>query len=272
MTPAASDFDDSRLDFDSRSDVGVAEGGGWQPAPGGFAVGERLALGWAYLAATVEREMEARRGFLWLPVAFGAGILIYFALPAEPSAFVLVPVAGAMAAAAWLTRFRPAAVRALVVLATIAAGVMAGAIRTDLVATPTLDHAATVTVTGWIAGLEETPTGGRRAYLRVDHIDGLRGPMPRTVRVTIRTKADTLAVGDAVSVLAGLAPPDGPVEPGAYDFAEAAFYEGIGAYGFAYGAAKPATLGRAAARHSSLRTRGSPPRHHPAPHRGGAHR
>src|SRR5262249_15827450 len=66
---------------------------------------------------------------------------------------------------------------------------------------------------------------------------------PRTVRVTIRNGADRLAVGDAVSVLARLAPPSGPVEPGTYDFAQAAFYEGIGAYGFAFGAAKPAKLG-----------------------------
>ena len=29
-------------------------------------------------------ELEDRRGFIWLPVAFGTGILLYFALPREP--------------------------------------------------------------------------------------------------------------------------------------------------------------------------------------------
>ena len=33
--------------------------------------------------------------------------------------------------------------------------------------------------------------------------------------------------------------------PGGYDFAVAAFYDGIGAVGFAYGAAKPADIGPA---------------------------
>ncbi len=42
------------------------------------------------LGAMFEREMEAGRGFLWLPVIFGIGILVYFALPAEPSLLALV--------------------------------------------------------------------------------------------------------------------------------------------------------------------------------------
>ena len=37
--------------------------------------------------------MEAGRGFLWLPVCFGIGILFYFALPEEPSAIAVTGLA-----------------------------------------------------------------------------------------------------------------------------------------------------------------------------------
>ena len=102
----------------------------------------------------------------------------------------------------------------------------------------------TVRVSGWIAGMEEAARGGVRVVLRVHDIEDVDpADTPATVRVTIRSKADALAVGQAISVLAGLTPPSGPVIPGGYDFARTAFYQRIGAYGFAYGAAKPADLG-----------------------------
>ena len=49
-----------------------------------------------WLGAAFEREMEARRGFLWLPVCFGIGILVYFALPQEPSALAVSGLAVAL--------------------------------------------------------------------------------------------------------------------------------------------------------------------------------
>lgn len=203
------------------------------------------ALVWGRLAFTFEKEMEAGRGFLWLPVVFGAGILAYFALPREPWAPALVALTVGLALAAWRGRFRIVAFRVLVVATALGAGLAAAKLRTDQVAQPALAREATVTVTGWIAGLEEAARGGVRVYLRVARIDEIAGPAPRTVRVTIRSRTDELAVGDAIGVLAGLTPPSGPVMPGGYDFARAAFYEGIGAYGFAYGAAKPAAIGPA---------------------------
>ncbi len=205
---------------------------------------ERSLLATAWLADTFEREMDAGRGFLWLPVAFGAGILIYFALPREPYAPALIAVAVGLAIAAWRTRFRTGLFRALVVAAAIVAGLTAAKLRTDHVAAPTLDREQTVTAVGWIAGLEEAGSGAR-VYLRLDHADDLDGPAPRTVRITIRSGADALAVGQAITVLTRLTPPSGPVLPGGYDYARTAFYAGLGAYGFAYGAAKPADIGPA---------------------------
>jgi competence protein ComEC len=204
------------------------------------------ALVWARLAHTFEKEMEAGRGFLWLPVAFGAGILAYFALPREPWPPALGVLTLALGLATWRGRFRIALFRLLVVATAVAAGLTAAKFRTDQVAEPTLTGEVMVTATGWIAGLGETAAGGARVYLRVHHIDGIdAGKAPKTVRVTIRSRADRIAVGDAISVLARLTRLSGPIMPGGYDFARAAFYEGIGASGFAYGAAKPAAIGPA---------------------------
>ena len=199
----------------------------------------RLAVVWLALGATFEREIDAGRGFLWLPVAFGAGILLYFALPAEPWAPALVAAAAILIAAAWRARFRAIVFRVLVVAACAACGLTAAKLRTDRMAAPVMAREATVTVSGWIAAREEAARGGARLLLSVRAMSG-RGPTPRLVRVTVRSKADGLSVGEAITFKARLQPPGGAVMPGGYDFARVAYYSGIGAVGFAYGAAKAA--------------------------------
>lgn len=207
-------------------------------------VGGALGRLWAGTAATFEREMDAGRGFLWLPVLFGTGILVYFALPSEPS---LIALAVSLAAAIYFTfdrRRDPVPRRLVIVAAAVLAGVVAAKARTDLVDAPALPHEMTVNVTGWIAAAEESGATGKRVRVLVDSIEGLTSAeTPRKVRVTIRTRADSLAVGDPISVLARLSPPIGPVMPGGYDFAFFPYYEQVGGVGFAFGAAKPADLG-----------------------------
>ncbi len=210
---------------------------GWRHA---YAIGAlRLWLG-----ATIEREMEAGRGFLWLPVLFGAGIVIYFALPAEPSGIALFLAAALLVIAAGRSRERVVLFRTLAAFAAVVAGVAVMKARTDIAAAPVLGREMTTTVTGWVSAREAASRGGVRVLLRVDHIDKLRPERtPETVRVTIRSKADGIAVGDAIAVLARLRPPTGPTLPGGYDFARADYYQGVGAAGFAYGAARPAEIG-----------------------------
>jgi competence protein ComEC len=196
------------------------------------------------LGSTFEREMEAGRGFLWLPVLFGAGILVYFALPAEPSLFAL----GAAAAFAWIAarrlRQRIAAFRLAVALAMLVTGAATIKLRTEMVSAPVLDRERTAEITGWVAAREAVARGGARLRLQVHSIEDLPAPStPSAVRITVRSRSEAAAVGDALTVLARLRPPSGPVMPGGYDFARADFYDGIGAVGFAYGAARPAEIG-----------------------------
>ena len=198
------------------------------------------------IAAGFEREMEAGRGFLWLPVCLGVGIVVYFALPREPSLPALAGLTVLLGAMAWRARRRVVLVRALIALAAIAAGMTVIKLRTDQAAAPVLARETTATVTGWVAGVDAASAGGVRLIRRGVRIARLPpAATPGLVRVTVRSKGQGIAVGDGLTLLARLSPPSGPVIPGGYDFARAAFYDGIGAIGFAYGAPKPAAIGPA---------------------------
>ena len=152
----------------------------------------------------------------------------------------------ALAVATWLSRRTIAVFRVLFALAAVAAGLTVIKLRTDAVAAPMLRHEVTATVTGWVEAREGTPTDGARVYLRVASLTGVKPEeTPYRVRVTVRTQADAIAVGDAISLKARLQAPPGPLLPGGNDFGFVPFYEGIGAVGFAYGAASPVDLGPA---------------------------
>ena len=200
---------------------------------------DRLAL---VAGASLERELDAARGLPWLAVAFGGGALGYFALPSEPWAPALVLAAAGLAAAAIRLRHgRAGLFRLLLVAAMLAAGGAAAKLRTDWLATPMLERPVTGTVSGFVEG-RDGRRGGFRLTLRVVGIAGARLRHP-PYRLTVTVRGDAPRVGEAISVLARLRPPSGPALPGGYDFARNAFYEGIGATGFAYGKPKPADLG-----------------------------
>ncbi len=165
--------------------------------PFGLAAGGLGTFGLA-LGATFEREIDGGRGFLWLPVAFGIGILIYFALPHEPALWAcrrhrrctcVRRVASALGerlprSLSWPRPSPPAC--------------LAAKARTDLVAAPVIAREMTATVTGWISAVEETTRGGKRVRIAVATIERLKPEAtPALVRVTINTRADALAVGDA---------------------------------------------------------------------------
>ncbi|MFX8696295.1 DUF4131 domain-containing protein, partial [Acinetobacter baumannii] len=58
---------------------------------------------------------------------------------------------------------------------------------------------------------------------------------PEKIRVTLRASDEAVAIGSRIAVRVNIAPPPAPVMPGAYDFARFAWYQQIGAVGFAIG-------------------------------------
>jgi competence protein ComEC len=57
--------------------------------------------------------------------------------------------------------------------------------------------------------------------------------MPVRLRVSLSKGAPPLTVGDRILVLANLSPPSGPATPGAFDFQRVAWYQQLGAVGYA---------------------------------------
>jgi len=182
-------------------------------------------------------DAERSRWMLWLPVALGLGIAVYFELPSEPGLW-LGPVMAAVALA--LALFAPAGSLArAVALGVVAAAVGFGLIawRTASVAAPTLSRPLfNVNVEGRIADIQRLPEGAR-VVLEAVRLKGSGAPPPELtpvrLRVSLSKGAPPLHVGDRILVLANISPPGGPATPGAFDFQRVAWYQQLGAVGYA---------------------------------------
>ncbi len=200
-------------------------------------------------------EAEQDRWFLWLPVAFGVGIAIYFALPLEPSRLA----AGAAPIAALVLRliWRQGVVALLVTGTVLAAsvGFALTKLRADIVAAPVIERqTSTVAVTGWVELVEPRPGRGQRLTIRVAAIEGRPlSATPDRVRIRTLTADQSLQPGDAISLRAVLSPPAAPALPGGFDFARSAWFLGLGAVG--YSRDKPSRVEAAAAMPWDLRWR-----------------
>lgn len=192
--------------------------------------GERLGAWWT---------AEAPRRILWLPACFAAGIALYYNLPVEPPwwlfpALALLVLLGMRAARRWLNPLRMGLAVAL-----LAAGIGAGwanlrarehqptILRESLTPRP---------VVGVVRDIERTEHGVRLT-LSQPMIDRLAPALtPSQVRLSVRLKKDAAftlpAIGDAVTIRAGLMVPMGPALPNGFDFARYFAFRDIGAVGY----------------------------------------
>lgn len=189
--------------------------------------------------------LEQDRWFLWVPVLFGLGIGSYFALEFEPPLWPLWPIlAGALAFYA-MTRSRGIWMVAGSIVASLVAGFTIIKAKTELMRSPILERAiGPVSVEGWIELIEARPQRGQRLTIRVARIANL-APEAWPYRLRIRTLAadPALTPGDGIRVTAMLSPPGGPALPGDYDFGRSAWFQRLGAVGFARSPPERADLG-----------------------------
>lgn len=200
----------------------------------GGRVWRRLA-GWSWpgLAAVLDGERE--RWFLWLPVGFGLGIAAYFLLPVEPRVAAVAALVAAAAVLAVLAREGTLRMFLAAALLSAGCGLLAAKLRSDRVAAPVLERQLpNVDVAGFVELVEPRPQRGQRVTLRVVSL-GTLPEQQRPFRVRIRTMAalEGLAPGDAIRLKATLAPPARPALPGDVDFARAAWFQRLGAVGYA---------------------------------------
>ena len=203
-----------------------------------WAPGLRTAL--AGVAAAFAEANQDRQA-LWLPVHFGAGIGVYFALPSEPVPWIAAATVGAGLVLAASFRRRPQVFAVAVGLLAVAAGFGAANLRTLSVAAPVLERRVGPV---WIeARILRVETGEKGVRLLVTDIGGerlSRVSVPERARVTVRTVPEPLHSGQRVRLLAVLQPPPEPSIPGGYDFSRKAYFERVGAVGYALGAARAA--------------------------------
>ena len=198
---------------------------------------------WRRVVALAAAERE--RWSLWTPVGLGSGIGLYFALPVEPPGWLGAVWLGlALLAGVWL-RHRQGVLVAALALALIGAGLAVAQGRTAWVAAPILqEDFGPGLVAGQLLALEPGEDGeaaGGRVVLGQPRLAGLAAeatPDKLRIRLTLR---DPMAarVGDWIELPAVLRPPPEPAAPGAFDFARQAYFQRLGAVGYAVGHARP---------------------------------
>jgi competence protein ComEC len=190
------------------------------------------------LAELLAAQLGAQHGRYapWLAVALGGGILWYFTLGREPEAQPLWLVPPLLLLAQGVARRRPLAGWALALLAAFLLGAgMAGwhaARQPEPLALPS----GPVVAAGRVAVVEPLPDGVR-VTLEAARLNDA-APLARPVRLRLRRDDPARPEqGDLLTVRALLREPGAPVVPGGYDVQRAAYFSGLGGFGFALGPA-----------------------------------
>ncbi len=198
-----------------------------------------LVPAWAahILAALTDRlAAEGDRRLLWLPVFFGAGIGLYFALDVEPPAWL--GLAGTIAAVglAFAARRHPPLCEAAMALVAFGVGLALIQETAWERGSPMLQRRlGPVVVTGRIIDIDSMDRGWR-LIIAPDPVRGLdAGEQPHSLRLHIPLNGDGLGPGDRVTLKAMLYPVPGQTLPGGHDLQREAYFARIGGVGYTYG-------------------------------------
>ncbi|EMD84594.1 ComEC/Rec2 family competence protein [Pacificimonas flava] len=205
---------------------------GVQPISLFRACADALAAGADALEERLERERHQLP--LFIPVFLGIGIAMWFSLPDLTSwiAAMLTGLAAAMGGVAIGGRTgRCLTVGGLLV----AAGVLLAWVHAQGAATPVLkEERFGIPLRAEIVTVEDLQARGRTRVLLAP-----RSQLPADMRVRISLRGELppgAGPGALIAIRATVSPPPGPSVPGGYHFARRAWFEGIGATGYALGA------------------------------------
>lgn len=187
--------------------------------------------------AALQRLADARGTLLpWAPVFLSVGIGGYFGLKAEPSAGFLLLALVTLAGAGWIGWRGPDLARLpCTALALVAGGILLAVLRSHLVGAPVLTFRYYGPVEGRVVDIDRSFSDQVRITLdqvRLEDVPAARRP----TRVRIALHGDQMGYqplpGQFVMLSAHLSRPDGPVEPGGFDFQRLAWFSGLGAVGY----------------------------------------
>ncbi|WP_431852446.1 ComEC/Rec2 family competence protein [Allosphingosinicella sp.] len=224
-----------------------------RPARGRGWAGRGLGLLWTRLSQLGDRlellaDRERDQLPLWLPVGLILGISAWFWLPDRQSwiAFLLLAFAATLGFLAVAAQRRWG--RALAIFSLAAAlGCLNIWWKAERAAEPRLERPMLARFEGAIVSVQRLPA--REAVRLVVRTSGAGLPPHVRVNVDEEDSTEALQPGSSVRIRAWLMPPAPAAVPGAYDFARAAWFQGIGATGRALDVAvtaPPASQGLAA--------------------------
>ncbi|MCI2392911.1 ComEC/Rec2 family competence protein [Aliiroseovarius sediminis] len=183
-------------------------------------------------------RIEEERGRLlhWAPLFLGAGVGTYFSLPTEPTTLIYVALTVFVAATSLIAWRWPWGVGPLAIAAgLVGVGIALAGARAHYVGEPVLGFRYYGPVEGRIVKIDRSQSDAVRLTLDRVRLDDVGPKMhPTTVRVSLHGEQHFLspAIGQRIAMTAHLSGPNGPVEPGGFDFQRMAWFRGIGAVGY----------------------------------------
>lgn len=186
----------------------------------------------------LEEEERHGRAFLLAAVCLGVGAVIWFVLPVDPPVQAIGTGFAIFAGLAWRWRFSQGMAHyGTAAIALLLAGMLLAQWETWRRATIVLDSPVTTMISGVVERRESSGEGHWRYIVRLTATvePTLKRP-PDRVSLLARSGHEPIAIGAGIRGRARISPPSGPALPGLNDFAFAAYYDGIGAVGYFYGA------------------------------------
>ena len=185
------------------------------------------------------RWLLGMRGLLfpWVPVFLGAGIGLWFAQTAEPGRVAYGFCGAALLGAVLLWRIGPELAHPLIVMAgCVLAGFLVVGARAHLVASPMMERPYYGPVQGRVIEIDRSQSDALRLTLDRVVLDLPPEENPRQVRISLHGAAPVpeggVVPGQVVLLTARLAAPEGPTEPGGFDFRRMAYFDRLGGVGY----------------------------------------
>ncbi len=179
-------------------------------------------------------EKEAAQLPLYIPIFVGMGIAAWFALGIDNWFYIIVP-SSLLVMMGLVTKLKSRFSLVLLMMGlSIIIGWSAISIRSYNVSAPILGKPWVGHIYGRIERIEKLPA---RALVRLILETEGRQSLPKKIRINLSNEQydDSFTKGSIIKSKVRLLPPTGPAVPGAYDFAQRAWFEELGATGSALG-------------------------------------
>lgn len=188
------------------------------------------------LHTSIIHEIETGLSFNLIPVFLGIGILVYFAIPAEPSLLALGVTVFILSSILWKLQLHNLMSIFVSTVTVLISGMFVAQVATHINQTPSLERQITAQMQGVIISVDRSRRGAARYLVRPIELEGLEtNQIPNRIRVSAAAKHEIMLPGDTLTGLVRLQPISGPVYPGGYDFSFFAWHQGLGGSGFFMG-------------------------------------